>query len=193
MKRAKTSFRTTASGAPLALQDFFKVANTHVRQMSFARSSSFNSSILLWKDNKSLPEVPFAVGIWYQQSQELFPIGVVTSLPDEPISVGQFEKSQQRSFATLSDITSFILNRIASFEMPSMRINNAKEDKLARAAMWSLCHPDNYHILAKLELRKEESFKLGEAPVRNYPPNANTPVELRPFAEWLNAWIDAHG
>ena len=192
MKRARPTFTTAASGAPLALQDLYNVENTHIRQISFAHSSSLNDSILLWKDKDILPSPPFAVGIWYQQSQELIPVGVISTIPDKAISLGDFKNMQKKTFVTLSELTAFIINRIASFELPTIRFNNAKEEKLARAAMWAMCDPNNHHILSDLEAKKESQFQLGEVPMNIYPQGVPLPEELKPFCEWFNAWLDSH-
>ena len=106
-----------------------------MRQISFAHSNTINPSILLWKDKDILPAPPFAVGIWYQQSHELIPVGVITEVPEQAISLGEFEKLQNTTFVTLSELTGYIINRIASFDMPTVRYNNAKEERLARAAI----------------------------------------------------------
>lgn len=191
-KHQTTPFRTTASGAPLALQQLYNTTNTHIRQLSFAGSNTFNSNILLWKDVSTLPATPFAVGVWYQQSQELFPIGVVKSAPSKIMSVKDFEETQKSTHVTLSDITKWIINRIATFDIPTMRINNAREARIARAAMWSICHPDNRIVLSELERRKEEEYCLGEKPVTNYPDTVIVPDELKMFAKWFNSWLDSH-
>jgi hypothetical protein len=191
MKRIRTVFTTTASGAPLALQDLYNVENTHVRQISFAHSNTINPSILLWKDKDILPAPPFAVGIWYQQSHELIPVGVITEVPEQAISLGEFEKLQSKTFVTLSELTGYIINRIASFDMPTVRYNNAKEERLARAAMWAMCDPNNHHVLNELEVKKESKFNLGEVPVNKYPQGVQLPEELKPFCDWFNAWLDA--
>lgn len=191
MKRSRTVFTTTASGAPLALQDLYNVENTHVRQISFAHSNTINPSILLWKDKDILPAPPFAVGIWYQQSHELIPVGVISKIPEQAISLGEFEKLQSKTFVTLSELTGYIINRIASFDMPTVRYNNAKEERLARAAMWAMCDPNNHHVLNELEAKKESKFNLGEVPVNKYPQGVQLPEELKPFCDWFNAWLDA--
>lgn len=192
MKRARPIFTTTASGAPLALQDLYGVDNTHIRQISFAHSTTLNDSILLWKNKDILPAPPFAVGIWYQQSHELIPVGVITTVPEKAISLGDFKNMQQKTFVTLSELTAYIINRIASFELPTVRFNNSKEERLARAAMWAMCDPNNQHVLKDLEEKKEKQYNLGEVPINKYPQNIKLPEELKPFCEWFNAWLDSH-
>lgn len=189
MKKIKATFQTTASGAPLALQEMFKVENTHVRQISFARFSTFNESILLWKDKNKLPAPPFAVGIWYQQSHHLIPVGVVRSVPDEPMSVKDFNESQHAHIVSLSNIMSYVINRMSSFDIPSMRFNNAYEDRVARAIIWACCEPDNRDKLRLMEEKKEQTFALGERPVQTDKLSNMLPDAVINFQPWVNDWI----
>ena len=112
----KTVYKTTASGAPLALQDLYNVKNTHIRQVTFAHSGTFNSSLLLWKKGTELPPVPFAVGVWYQKSHELIPIGVVKTVPSEPISIKEFNRMDTNVCVPQSNINAYIVNRMAEFQ-----------------------------------------------------------------------------
>jgi len=147
---------------------------------------------MLWKKNAKLPDVPFAVGIWYQQSHEVIPIGVVKQVPTGPMSVRDLKKSQASKHMTLAEISSFIINRMSSFDVPTIRFNNSTEDNIARAIMWSLCYPYNRDKLAEMEAKKEEEFKLGESKVKlkQYPDKVNIPEQLIQFQPWLNDWID---
>ena len=189
MKRMKTVYKTTASGAPLALMDLYQVKNTHVRQLSHAHSDTMNDNILLWKDIGVLPSVPFAVGIWYAQSQELIPIGVVSKPVTAPMNLGDFSKADTRTYVSLSNIMTYILNRMGMFAVPTMRMNNANEERIALAAMWALCDERNVEKLKMLENKKETEFCVGEASVCKAP-TTQVPVELDEFREWLNDWID---
>ena len=187
-KKIKTILKTTASGAPLALIDRFNVKNTHVRQISFAQSDTYNESILLWKDISVLPPTPFAVGIWYQQSQELIPIGVVNKSPTSPLSVGDFYKIETRVHVPLSNILAYVVNRMANFKLPTVRYNNAEEDRIARSVMWALCEDYNRDKLKSLEEKKEVDFSVGEKPVVERD-GVNIPTELNEFKSWVNGWI----
>lgn len=147
---------------------------------------------MLWKDASVLPSVPFAVGIWYQQSNELIPVGVVRTPVTRALSVGEFLNTEKFVSLPLAHIVSYLLNRMAAFNVPTLRYNNAEEDRIARAVMWVLCSDQNVEKLKSLEKAKESEYSVGEAKV-NIPLRASLraciPPELEEFRPWVNDWI----
>ena len=187
MKRLRTICKTTASGAPLALQELYKVENTHIRQISHAHSDTYNDSILLWKDVSVLPSIPFAVGVWYKQSNELIPIGVVSKPVTSPMSVSEYFKETAKVHMLLSNVLSYVLNRMATLKLHSVRFNNSEETRVARSVMWALCLSENYDKLRELEKAKEVEFCTGETSV--HPKNVTMVPELEEMRAWVNSWI----
>ena len=93
----------------------------------------------------------------------------------------------------MAHLQSYVLNRMAEFENPTVRFNDSEQQRIARGVIWALCYPSNHDKLRGLEKEREEKFSVGERPMKTYPTESTYPPELAEFSGWVNDWIESKG
>ncbi len=186
MPKRKRHLRCTKKSCERALQEYFSVERSFVKYQSFADASTYHKYIQVWNENNTLPETPFAVGVYYEKNQILIPVRVVTTLSVNYMgstSIADLNKISEE-YKQLGEIISLALNYIRDIKTKQSTMTDQNR-QIGRAVLWNLCKDEDYPSLAKIEKHYNISSKTTH--VRD----PNFPLKPEDFQD-ISCWIRSH-